>query len=71
MKWIKLFSGTVADVEQQVNDFTAAHKNLPVEFIEARPTTLHGSGEVGALVCLQYDAKQPVILDAEVAEVTE
>lgn len=71
MKWIKLFSGTTAEVEAQVNQFTADNAKLPVEFIEARPIQLHGSAAVGVLACVQYEAKAPIAEAAAETETTE
>jgi len=68
MKWIKLFTGTAAQVETDVNAFTAAHKGLNVEFVEARPTVLHGSADIGVLACVQYESAKQIVEVAAAAE---
>lgn len=70
MKWIKLFSGTAGVVELSVNAFSAAHKGLNVEFLEVRPTTLHGSSEIGVVACVQYESKEQVV-EAQEQQSTE
>jgi hypothetical protein len=64
MKWIKLFIGTAAVVEASANAFLAEHK-LEADFVETRPIQLHGSAEVGALCCINYTAKSPVVETAK------
>jgi len=68
-KFIKLIALSAASAQQAANKFLSDNDVTP-EFIEARPFEYCGDNgkEPGALVCIQYEADEPIVETATTAE---